>query len=83
MHTITTRNSLRETTINIGERDTEAIVLHFAAHLKVLTSQSLLHAVVPVAYVLFAIGIGQRQHGIFVSHLPELRLQVATHALRW
>ena len=82
LHTVATGNSLGEATIDVGERDTETVVLHLAAHLEILASQSLLHGVVPVAHVLLRIGVGQRQHGVLVRHLTELRLQVATHALR-
>ena len=59
MHTIATGDSLREFAIDIGERDGESVVLHFAAHLEILASQSLLHTFVPVGHILFVVGVGQ------------------------
>ena len=82
MNTVATGHGLHQTAIHVGERDGKSVVLHFAAHLEGLSPQSAAHAVVPLAHVLLAVGVGQRQHGIFVGHLLELTAQVASHALR-
>ena len=55
---------------------------HLAAHLKILATQSALHALIPVAHVLLVISVSQREHGILVHHLLKLAVQVASHTLR-
>ena len=81
MYAVATCHGLHQFAVNVYQRDGETVVLHLAAHLKLLTSQSTLHGLIPVAHILLVIGVGQRQHGITVLHLPELCLQVTTHTL--
>ena len=44
--------------------------------------QSLLHALVPLPHFLFAVGVGQGEHGAAVCHLCELVVEVTPHPLR-
>ena len=81
MHTVATGHSLRQLSVNISQRDRESVVLHFTAHLEILTGEALLHALVPVGHILLVVGVGQREHGVLMFYLPELCVQVAAHAL--
>ena len=81
MHTIATSDCLNKFTIDISQRDRESIVFHLTAHLEILASQALLHTLIPVGHVLFVVGVGQREHGVFVLHLRKFGIQVATHTL--
>ena len=82
MHTVATCHSLRELTIHVGQRDRQSVVFHLAAHLEILACQAFLHTLVPVGHILFVVGIGQREHRVFVLHLREFSIQVAAYTLR-
>ena len=82
MHTVATRHRPHQAALLVGERDAQSVVLHFAAHLEGLAVQTAAHAVVPVGHILFAVGVGQREHRISVGHLLEFLVQVGAHTLR-
>ena len=81
LNAITARYGLCQPPVHISQRDAQPVVFHFAAHLERLALQALLHALVPGSHVLFVISVRKREHRIFVSHLPELLIQVAAYAL--
>ena len=81
LHTITSRHSLHQFAIHIGQRDAQAVIFHLRTNLEVLTFQSFLHAVVEVSDLTFIIGVCQRQHRIFVRHSLERLVQITTHTL--
>ena len=83
MNTIATCHGLRQFTIDVGQRDRQTVVFHLAAYFEILAGQTFFHTLVPVGHVLLVVGVGQREHGIFVLHLTEFLVQVAAHALRW
>ena len=82
LHTIATGDATHQLAVNIGKRNGKSVILHLAAHLKILATQSALHALIPVAHVLLVISVSQREHGILVHHLLKLAVQVASHTLR-
>ena len=81
MHAVAARHATHESAVNVGERNGQSVVLHFATHLKGFAIESAAHAVVPCSHILLIIGIGKREHGILVRHLRKLLIQVAAHAL--
>ena len=81
LNAIAARDGLGQPAVDIGQRDAQSVVLHLAAHLERFAGKSLTDSIVPLAHVLFAIGVGQRQHGIAMLHLPEASLEVAAHTL--
>ena len=76
-------DALHELSVYIRQRNRQSIVFKFATHLEFLAHKSTRHLFEPLLYVLFVIGVGQRQHGIFVCNLPEFAVQVGTNALGW
>ena len=82
IHTVTSCHRLRQTAINVGERDAQTVVFHLTAYLEILACQTFPDRFVPVAHILLTVGIGQREHRIAMGHLTELGIQVAAHTLR-
>ena len=81
MHAVASCDAAHQLTVHISKRYAEAVILHLAAHLEVFSLQSALHGVVPFCHILLVVSIGKREHRIFVCHLREVLVKVATHAL--
>ena len=81
VHAVTPGHGLGEPSVHVGEGNRQPVVLHLTAHLEVLARQSLPDALVPVSHVLLIVGVGQREHRVFMLYLSELGIQVAAHTL--
>ena len=80
---IATGHGTHQSALLIGERNGKAVVFHLATDVKRLAMKPLHDTVViEILHLLPVIGIGQREHGVFVRHLDKLLVQVATHSLR-
>ena len=83
MHSVATCNATHQLAVDIGKGYRQAVVLHLAAHLKLLSVQSTANRVVPVGHVLLVVCIGKRQHRILVCHLCKVLVKVAAHTQCW
>ena len=79
-YTITTSNRTNQSSIFIGKRNAQSVILHFTAHLKRFTTKSLFHAFIPTPHLIFTISIRKRKHWITMFYLTKSLIQITTNA---